>query len=331
MKIRNVIVTLVLLWVAGAMSIVPSAQQGPMHYVRFQHEDTVSFGIREGDTVRELAGDLFEDPTPTGTTYRLAEVELLTPLDWEKVHKIIGVGANFAPDPPAPIVPAAYPILFAKLPQYLVTDGSEIPMWPEMKGGLIFEGEVVVVIGKNARYVSVADAPEYIFGVAIGHDVQEIDWWINGATGANGTNQPGSYLAKANEGSAGIGTDIVAGLDYSNLTLTIRKNGKVVGVGNTSRFLNTPAMVVSFISRYIELLPGDLIYMGCFCAGRDIGHPDQKLFVGDKIEFELENAGTLTQTVVAAKVPPGASTWPDGYADRNDLTKLQVFPKPTAP
>ena len=330
MKTSQATLMLVLALVIGATSIVVFAQQGPTRYVRFAAEGAVSFGIREGHVIHQLKGELFHDPTPTGKTYNLADVQLLTPLDWEKVHKIIGVGANSAAAG-VPITPAAYPILFAKLPQSLVTDGSGIPMWPEMKGGLIFEGEVVLVIGKRARYVSVADASEYIFGVAIGHDVQEIDWWRNGATGINGTNQPGGYLAKTNEGFAGIGTDIVSGVDYSNLDLTIKKNGKVVGVGNTSRFLNTPEMIVSFISRYIELLPGDLIYMGCFCADRDIGHPDQKLFVGDEVEFELENVGILRQTVVAAEVPPGATTWPDGYTDRDDLTELQFFPEPNSP
>lgn len=330
MSRRAAIVMSALCLAATAASIAVSAQQGPTHYVRYQQGSTIAFGIKEGDVIRELKGDLFANPQPTGRTVKLTEVKLLTPLDWKRVTKIIGVGANSGPQG-APNKPLPHPILFAKLPQYLVTDGSEVPMFPESKGGLIFEGEVVLVIGKNARYVSVADAPKYIFGITVGNDLQEIDWWMNGSTGKNGTKQPGTYLAKTQEGSAGIAPEIVAGVDHRDLALTIRKNGKVVSIGRTSQFLNTPAQVVSYISRYMELFPGDLIYMGCFCSGRDIGHPNQKLFVGDKIEFELEKVGKLRQTIVAAKVPPGATMWPDGLADRNELTNLQAFPKPAKP
>lgn len=312
---------------AGVISIAPSAQQGATHYVRYQRGNTVSFGIKEGEIVRELSGDLFANPKPTGKTYKLAEVKLLAPLDWKKVTKIIGVGNNSAL--PGKNKPVAHPTLFAKLPQYLIGDGSEVPVFPESVGGLIYEAELVVVIGRNARYVSVTDAPKYIFGVAIGNDLQEIDWWLNGAgTLKNGNRQPNGYLAKTQEGSAGIGAEIVSGVDYDNLKITVRKNGKAISVGSTSQHLNTPAQVVSYISRYIELFPGDLIYMGCICAGRDISHPNQKLFVGDKMEYELENGGRLRQTMVAAKVPAGASTWPDGFADRMDLTKMNFFPKP---
>ena len=241
--------------------------------------------------VRELMGDLFANPQPTGKTYRVSEVELLTPLDWKQVTKIIGVGINSAS--PGEGEPVPHPVLFAKLPQYLISDGSEIPLFPEAEGGLIYEAELVLVIGKNTRYVSVADAPKHIFGVTIGNDLQEIDWWMNGATGKNGARQPNGYLAKTPEGSAGIGPEIVSGLDYSDLAITAWKNGKVISIGRTSQALNTPAQIVSYISRYIELFPGDLIYMGCICAGRDIGHPNQKLFVGDKMEFELEGVGKL--------------------------------------
>src|SRR5579862_3710409 len=80
---------------AAAASIVPSAQQRAAqqgtHYVRFSRGSVTSFGIRDGETVREFKGDIFQNPTPTGKTYKLSEVKLLVPLDWEKVHKIIGV------------------------------------------------------------------------------------------------------------------------------------------------------------------------------------------------------------------------------------------------
>jgi 2-keto-4-pentenoate hydratase/2-oxohepta-3-ene-1,7-dioic acid hydratase in catechol pathway len=64
---------------------------------------------------------------------------------------------------------------------------------------------------------------------------------------------------------------------------------------------------VAYISHYLTLLPGDLIYMGCFCADRDMSAREQHLYVGDKIEFDLEHVGKLRQTIVAAKTPEQAS------------------------
>src|SRR5688572_23164317 len=165
-RVRNrAVFALAAVLCAGVTSLVLSAQQSPTSYVRFQRGSTIAFGIKDGDSVRELQGDLFASPKPTGKTYKLSEVKLLTPLDWKKVNKIVGVGNNSAL--PGKNKPVAHPTLFAKLPQYLIGDGSEVPVFPESIGGLIYEAELVVVIGKNARYVSVADAPKFIFGVAI--------------------------------------------------------------------------------------------------------------------------------------------------------------------
>ena len=314
---RNVTVSLKLrrslgVVVAAALAAgatIPLLAQQPTHYVRFAHAGVTSFGIRDGNTVRELRGDLFQDPQPTGLTYPLSEVDLLVPLDWKNVSKIIGVGVNAVGRDVEP-VPVQNPLLFTKFPQTLVGDGSEIEVLPEMaETRLIYEGELVVVIGKAARHVSVTDAPDYIFGAAIGHDVSQFDWWWNGSHGEGMNGQPGDSLpgdvqGKGSETFSGIGTDIVAGVDYNNLTLTIRKNGEVVSQENTNRLRNKPAWIVSYLSRYITLLPGDLIYLGCLCGGRpDLSRPDQQLLVGDTIEFELEQVGTLRQTVVAAKVP----------------------------
>src|SRR5262249_32932219 len=151
--------------------------------------------------------------------------------------------------------------LFAKFPQDLVTDGSEIETLPEMfqssGPGLIFEGEVVLVIGKKTRFVSEQDAMNYVFGITVGHDVSQFDWWFNGAHQTlmsgekRGTKLEGAIEGKARDTLAGIGTDIVTGLDLSTLHLTITKNGQVVSKGTTAQFLNPPANIVSYISRYV--------------------------------------------------------------------------------
>ncbi len=327
MHVRGMLAALVL---TGAMVSEAAAQQRPTTYVRYQQGATISFGIKDGDTVRELQGDLFANPRPTGKTHKLADVKLLTPFDWKNVTKIIGVGANSSA--PGKTKPVAYPILFTKFPENMVTDGSEVPVFPESVGGLIYEAELVIVLGKKARYVSVEEAANHIFGVTVGNDLQEIDWWLNGAPGGkNGTNQPGTFLAKNQEASVGIAPEILAGANYKDLAITVKKNGKAISVQRSSQYNNTPEQVISYISRYLTLNAGDLIYMSCLCAGRDIGHPNQKLFVGDKMEYALEGGARLRQTMVAPKIPANVKTWPDGFVDRMALTKMNAFPKPQTP
>ena len=318
-------VMLAVFLIAGTVSLDLAAQQGQTTYVRYERGSTISFGIKEGDTVRELQGDLFADPQPTGQTYNVSEVKMLIPLDPKKVGKILTVLSNSAA--PGEAKPSKHPALFTKFPEHLVGDGSEVPLFPETIGGMIYEAELVVVIGKKARYVSVADAPQYIFGVAIGHDLQNLGWWMGSETPDA---VPDRFLAKNQDAAVGLGSEIVAGLDYNDLAMTVKKNGKTINVQRTSQYNAKPEHIVSYLSRYMDLNPGDLIYMSCLCSGRDLGHPNQQLFPGDKMEFHLENGGQLRQTMVAAKIPPGATTWPDGAQDRTEYQSRLSF-KPMSP
>lgn len=321
---RYVHVVLASLLLAGTVSIDLSAQSGPTSYVRYQRGSTTSYGIKEGDSVRELRGDLFANPQPTGKSYKLSDVKLLIPLDPKRVGKIIGIAGNSAA--PGKAQPQRHPALFSKFPEHLVGDGSEVPLFPETVGGMIYEAELVVVIGKKARYVSVADAPKYIFGVAIGHDLQNLGWWMP----RQGDTRPENFLAKNQDAAVGLGTEIVSGLNYNDLEITVKRNGKTVNVQRTSQYNTQPQHLVSYISRFMDLNPGDLLYMACLCSGRDITHRNQQLYPGDKWEFILENGGVLRQTMVAAKVPADANTWPDGVQDRAQYqSKINLKPLST--
>jgi 2-keto-4-pentenoate hydratase/2-oxohepta-3-ene-1,7-dioic acid hydratase in catechol pathway len=315
-------VTLVALLLAGTVGLELAAQQGPIHYIRYQRGSTISYGIKDGETVKELKGDIFTNPQPTGKTYKLADVTPLIPLDPKRVGKIIGIAGNSAA--PGKAKPNKHPALFLKLPEQLVGDGSEVPLMPETVGGVIYEAELVVVIGKKARFVSVEDAPKYIFGVAMGHDLQNLGWWLG--NGYKDTT-PETFLAKNQDAAAGLGTEIVSGLDWHDLSISVKKNGKMINVQRTSQYNTKPEHLVSYLSRYMDLNPGDLLYMACLCTGRDVTHPNQKLFPGDKIEFILENGGHLRQTIVAAKIPPNANTWPDGVQERME-SKAVIKLKP---
>ena len=147
-----------------------------------------------------------------------------------------------------------------------------------------FEGELVAVIGKRARNLSPAQAREAIFGVTCGNDVSERDW-------QNGPRKDLQWWrAKGADTFAPAGPVIARGLDYGKLLLQTRLNGEVKQKQSTADLLFDPPAIVSFISRYVTLAPGDLIYTGT---------PGQTspMKPGVVVEVEIEGIGVLRNPV----------------------------------
>ena len=157
--------------VLAAAVVTTAAQQTVTKYVRYSLGGATSYGILEGDAIRELKGDLFASPAPTGRRVKLAEVKLLPPC---VPSKVIAVGLNYKThlgERPA----AEYPGLFAKYPTSIIATEENIVIPPDANN-VHYEGELVVVIGKRAKNVPVADAKSHVFGVTAGNDVSERDW-----------------------------------------------------------------------------------------------------------------------------------------------------------
>lgn len=252
-------------------------------HVRYSHAGRVAYGVLEGETIHELDGDLFAAPRPTGRTVRLADVRLLPPV---QPSKVIAVGLNYRSHLGERPVPA-YPGLFAKLPSSLIGPGENIVI-PADSRDLHYEGELVVVIAKTARNISVAEAPQYIFGVTAGNDVSEREWqqadlqWLR---------------AKASDTFGPIGPAIATGLNYNDLLVQTRLNGDLRQSERTRDLIFDVPALVSYVSRYITLLPGDVIYTGT--PGTTAA-----LKPGDVVEVEIEGVGLLRNHVVAAARSP---------------------------
>ncbi len=275
MTYKVMVNAMVLLLTGGAVF----AQGGVTKYVRYSHEGRVSYGVLEGATIRELDSDLFASPRESGRTLPLSEVQLLAPCE---PSKVIAVGLNYRSHLGSR-EPAEYPGLFAKYPTSIVGHEENIVMPPDSRN-LHYEGELVVVIGKKAKSVSVADAPDYIFGVTAGNDVSERTWqradlhWLR---------------AKASDGFGPMGPAIVSGLDYNELLLETRVNGEVRQSERTRDLIFDVETIVSYVSQYITLMPGDVIFTGTPGS-------TQAMEPGDVVEIELEGVGVLRNTVVAA-------------------------------
>ena len=262
-------------------SSVPAA--GPVtRYVRFRRGTTVAHGILDGETIREIKGDLFGNHKESGTKHKLADVRLLYPCE---PPKILAVGLNYRShigNRPAP----ENPEIFYKPITSLQDPGGPIRI-PAGATDVHYEGELVVVIGKKASNVSTDQAREVVFGVTCGNDVSERQW-------QNGPKKDLQWWrAKGADTFAPLGPCIVRGLDYGKLLLQTRLNGEVVQKQFTSDLLFDVHAIVSWISKAVTLTPGDLIYTGTPGSTK-------KMNPGDSVEVDIEGIGILRNSIVSA-------------------------------
>jgi 2-keto-4-pentenoate hydratase/2-oxohepta-3-ene-1,7-dioic acid hydratase in catechol pathway len=238
-----------------------------------------SYGILDDSTIREISGSPLAPHTETGATHSLAAVKLLAPI---QPGKIMAVGLNYKshlggrPQP-------QHPEMFYKPTSALQNPGDPIVL-PRESTDVHYEGEIVIVIGKTARNLTPEEAKSAIFGVTCGNDVSERNW----QHGAGKDLQ--WWRAKGSDTFAPLGPAIATGIDYSNLLLQTRLNGEVVQQQYTSDLIFDCPAIVSRISGWVTLNPGDIIYTGTPGSTR-------KLTSGDVVEVEIESIGVLRNPV----------------------------------
>ena len=269
--------------------------QSIKRYVRFTTagEADAKYGLVEGETIQELGGDLFDDPMPTGKSVSTSEARLLVPLDPNRVGKVLGIAFNYTL--PGQTRTTPHGRWFCKLPSGLNAHEGEVEV-PQEAVNFNFEGELVLVIGKTGKHISVEDAPSYIWGVTAGNDFSENRWMRE----ANGTDGQSRLLAKGTDSWACLFTTIVTGLDYSDLGIEIRLNGELGTRGRTTEMMHKPAMMVSYLSHFLTLQPGDVIYTGTV-APQSLPGTRKELRPGDVVEVEIENIGTLRNRLIPMK------------------------------
>jgi 2-keto-4-pentenoate hydratase/2-oxohepta-3-ene-1,7-dioic acid hydratase in catechol pathway len=273
-------------WIAAAASAAlltaatAASAQTLTHYVKYEIGGRTAWGILEGQTIRELQGNVFENAKPTGKTVKLAEVKLLPPAE---AKKVIAAGLNYKSHI-GQQSPAKYVGLFAKFPTSLIGHNADI-IYPADATNVHYEAEICVVMGKRAKNITEAQVKDHIFGVAPCNDVSERGWqkadlqW---------------FRAKAADTFGPIGPAVVRGADYNKLKLVGRHNGKVVQETTTDLLIFNIDNIVSYTSRYITLEPGDVIFTGT-------PGTTQAMKPGDTFEVEIEGIGVLRNKVVAEK------------------------------
>jgi len=254
-------------------------------FARFKVNDTISFGIVEGDNVREISGTIFGEWKKTDKVHALADVTLLVPT---RPRHVFGMAGNYKSHLGDAEIPPKFriPQPFFKSPSSLLPHEGRIVIPKNSTGEVHFEAEMVVVIGKPARNVSKAGALDYVLGVTCGNDVSE-RYWQNDADNKDVQ----WWRAKGSDTFGPCGPFVVSGLNYDDLLLTLRLNGEVKQRERTSRMIHDVATLVSFISKHVTLLPGDVIFTGTSGA-------TSKLRPGDVVEVELQGVGILRNRVV---------------------------------
>jgi 2-keto-4-pentenoate hydratase/2-oxohepta-3-ene-1,7-dioic acid hydratase in catechol pathway len=183
-----------------------------------------------------------------------------------------------------------YPSIFSRYPRTFVPHGGQMEM-PTGSSDFDYEGEMTVVIGRPARNVSEAEALDYVAGYTIANDGSVRDWQKRGPQVAPGKNWErsgmlGPWITTADEAG-----------DPANMTLTTRINGEVRQQGNTGDLVFSAAQLVSYITSFITLLPGDMVTTGS-PSGVAVGFdPPKWLVPGDRVEIEIDTIGTLSAEV----------------------------------
>ena len=231
---------------------------------------------------------------PVGSQIGLDSAELLVPVEAEV--KCFCIGLNYYSHMAEANLPEPkHPIVFSKYPSVLIGPTDDI-LLPNTSKMVDWEAELGVVIGRSVREADPEQAAQAIGGFTILNDVSARDYQLHESQWIPGKNF---------EASTPVGPWIVTVDELGpnpNLALSTRVDGEVLQDGRTTDQIFTPAQIVSYISEWITLEPGDIIATGT-CAG--VGHcmtPARYLGADQVLETTIERIGTLTNRCVSRRV-----------------------------
>jgi len=253
--------------------------QPQVKYVKFEAHGQPAWGILENDTtIQELSGPPWLPGTkPTGRRTKVPDVRFLPPAE---AKKVIAAGFNYRSHL-GQQAPAKYIGLFAKFPTSLTGHDADI-VYPPDATTVHYESEICVVIGKTARNITEGQAREHIFGVTACNDVSERAWQKDDLQW---------FRAKGTDTFGPMGPVLVSHVDYRNLKLIGRHNGQVVQETTTDLLIFSIDHIVSYISRYVTLEPGDVVFTGT-------PGTTHEMKPGDTFEVEVVGVATLRNRVV---------------------------------
>ncbi|MBZ9979805.1 fumarylacetoacetate hydrolase family protein [Mesorhizobium sp. BR-1-1-8] len=276
-----------------------------MKLLRYGEVGSERPGLLDADgTIRDLSAHVADI---AGTTLQPASLEMLSKLDAKSLPAVSGkprlgacvagtgkficIGLNYsdhAAETGAAVPPE--PIIFMKASSAIVGPDDDV-LIPRGSEKTDWEVELGVVIGKTAKYVSQADALDYVAGYCVAHDVSERAFqaerqgqWTKGKS-CDTFGPTGPWLVTKDEVS-----------DPQNLKMWLTVNGKTMQNGSTKTMVYGVAYLVSYLSQFMSLHPGDIISTGT-PPGVGLGmKPPVFLKAGDVVELGIEGLGQQKQT-----------------------------------
>jgi 2-keto-4-pentenoate hydratase/2-oxohepta-3-ene-1,7-dioic acid hydratase in catechol pathway len=250
-----------------------------IYRVEFQGETFYALG--DGGRLRRVAASIFDGCAVTGPEMAMEEVRLLCPV---RPSKIIGVGFNYRdPGNPGERPVPKEPLLFLKPPTTLL-DPRGVIRWPTLSQRVEFEGELAVVIGREAKDVPADRALDYVLGVTCMNDVtardlQAVDAQLTRPKGFDTFGPAGPCIA--------------CGLDPDRLGIRTLVNGEVRQSSTTTHLIFDVKTLIAYISRVMTLVPGDVITTGTPPGSGPLRQ-------GDRVRVEIEGVGALENTIERA-------------------------------
>ncbi|HWW58377.1 MAG TPA: fumarylacetoacetate hydrolase family protein [Sphingopyxis sp.] len=234
-----------------------------------------------GEWAAGLSDEAFEPVDPTA-------FELPVP----RPRQVFAIGANYrAHAVEAGVAPPEQPVIFTKFPSCLTGPGDAVAIRHER---VDWEVELVVVMGREARGVSAADAWHYVAGFAAGQDISERAIQRLGP-------MPQFSMAKSLPGFGPVGPVVVTPDEFVNpddLELGCAVNGVTMQSSRTSDFIFSVGELVEYISGLVPMYPGDLIFTGTPEGVGATRKPPIFLKPGDVLTTWVEGIGTLTNPII---------------------------------
>jgi 2-keto-4-pentenoate hydratase/2-oxohepta-3-ene-1,7-dioic acid hydratase in catechol pathway len=251
-----------------------------MRWLRYSLAGATHYGIvNDNQTITKVNGDPFKGHEKTSTVLAMGDVQLLPPVipgtfysvGMNYTKHISAVGAR-VPQKPDVGYRANNALIAHKQDVVMPADASKVH----------YEGELVVVIGKTARHISIEQVKDCILGYTIGNDVSERNWQASDLT---------LWRAKNTDTFKPMGPWIDTDVDLEAMETIITVNGRESSRFRTNDMLFGVERFISEMSRYLTLHPGDVLWMGT-----DGKSPD--LQDGDVVDVCLTGLGTLSNRFV---------------------------------
>ena len=257
-----------------------------MRWARFEQNGTPTYGVVEGDEIIPVRGSPFDSWERTSSSLKLSGVKLLTPVEPPTFY---AAGLNYADH----VREAAEKLgLKVALPpnadagyranNALIAHGEAIVIPKDATDQVQYEGELVVVIGRECKHLTRENALSAVLGYTIGNDVSERTWQKSDRT---------LWRAKNTDTFKPMGPWIETNVTLESLITKVRLNGKEMVSFPTNQMVFGVVDFLVAMTRYLTLYPRDVLWMGTEGATANMKH-------GDVCEIEISGIGTLRNPVV---------------------------------